>query len=71
MLEEEEEVDDAFETEEVVEEDEFILEGKRWAEGGYAYGYDFASISSKFLRQKSRKNLRRDLYLGIHSKQKK
>ena len=58
----EEENDDAFEgeDEEVVEEDEFILEGRRWAEGGYAYGFDFASTSSKFFRQKSRKNLRQD-----------
>ena len=56
MLEEETEEFDEEKSE--VEEDEFILEGKRWAEGGYAYGFDFASVSSIFSKQRSRKNLR-------------
>ena len=58
MLEEENDEEILDEEKSEVEEDEFIVEGKRWAEGGYAYGFDFASVSSKFAKQRSRKNLR-------------
>ncbi len=58
MLEEENDDEIFDEDKSEAEEEEFILEGKRWAEGGYAYGFDFASVSSKFAKQRSRKNLR-------------
>lgn len=54
MFEEEEDL-----SEEVENEEEIILEGKRWADGGFVYGFNAASASVDFLRQRSRRALKK------------
>lgn len=39
--------------------EDFVLEGKRWADGGFVYGFNAASASVDFLRQKSRRTLKK------------
>ena len=37
---------------EAVEKTDIILEGKRWADGGFIYGFNAASASIDFLRHR-------------------
>ncbi len=55
---EEEEENSENETQDEAD-DNFALEGKRWADGGFSYGFNAASASVDFLRQKSRKALKK------------
>lgn len=64
MFEEEENNDDFQSPEDVDngeedEEEDFVLEGKRWADGGFVYGFNAATASVDFLRQKSRRALKK------------
>ena len=38
---------------------DFVLEGKRWADGGFQYGFDASTASVDFLRQRSRRTLKK------------